>query len=191
MARVAAAKKRKVEPSVDSKPIILNNNKPIVKGAIPSRVSVPGPSAKPIPSTKTSGADMSFFGAPTSSTTSKPRPKLPDIRKRDPSTLPPMPQSTLAPSTSSLLHATLSQLNKSAPASSGFTPMPDPTPMGSSSGTGDGKPKLNKKGHTVKFKDLVSGKGPLEEIREFTQLPKELEIPEWQIDSVSLRIYSW
>lgn len=39
--------------------------------------------------------------------------------------------------------------------------------------------KLNKKGHTVKFKDSIPDGGALEAIKEFKEEPYEMENPFW------------
>jgi hypothetical protein len=131
---------------------------------------------------------MSFFPPAITNTLPKPKPKLglPDakIKKRDPSAAlpPPAPVQAPIPQGPGLLATTLSQLTRKALPLLNTQPTTniDPGP----SVQGDGKPKPNKKGHMVKFRDLVPGGGALEEVREFTQMAKELEVPEWQIDQV-------
>jgi len=121
--------------------------------------------------------DMTFFGAPPPSAAPKPKPKLPDIKKRDPSA----PPSIAAPSTSgtsSLLSATMSKLLKKSD-----SPVPGPAPLpGTPAEVIEHKPKVNKKGHMVRFNDLVPDGGDLVSIRVFSQAEHELDAAPWQDD---------
>ena len=123
--------------------------------------------------TSQSKTDMSYFGAPTPSSTtsstsrsSKPVSNIP--RKTSP------PRQT-PPSASTLLAKTLAQLKPVATA-----PAVEPVPVPIA---GPPKPtkKPNKKGFVVKFRD-DSGAGELEDVRLFTQAEHEHELAPWQED---------
>ncbi|OCF59729.1 hypothetical protein L486_02401 [Kwoniella mangroviensis CBS 10435] len=135
-----------------------------------------------------SAADMSFFGTSSSSST-KPKGKLPDIKKRP--TQPQLPPSAQAGSTSAVSNI-LQQL-KAGPGN----PVAPPTRASSSIQAGPGvstevkkeedvKPRYNSKGkliRNVRFKDDVKpedGGGDLEQIKEFRQEAKEFERFDWE-----------
>jgi hypothetical protein len=110
---------------------------------------------------------MSFFGAP-----AKPKVPLPSFTKR------PAPPPAAVPSGTSLLASTLKKLKKeeSPPVRS-----PRDVKPALPFGTRQTGPKLNKKGHTVKWVDLVAA--PPRDflaIRQFTQEPHEFERAPWQ-----------
>ena len=177
------AKKVKVENGQSHGPTVVNSAGPSSTRlpTVPSRPvhsSSRPPLGKDKPPSKAAVTDMSFFGAQPPAAAAKPllKPKLPDIKKRDTPIPAPTPS---ASSAGSLLSATMNQLLKKAdsPAPSFGTiqvPYIDTVP--------DRKIKLNRKGHTVNFKDLIPDGGPLESIRFFTQAPHELDAAPSQDD---------
>lgn len=171
-------KKRKLD-----EPPVKVESKPGATVAKPIATKPIAPPTKALPTfkkepTAPAKADMSFFGAtPNASGPSKPRLKLPDIKKRDSNAAP-------APvSTSSLLSATMSMLSKK-PTDSPLNALPINTP------DMDVKPFVYAKpgkGKRVRFRDLIPDGGALEEIREFRQEPHELEPAPWA-DTVCLKL---
>ena len=130
---------------------------------------------------KAAVTDMTFFGAGSASS-SKPKPKLPDIKKRDPSAYTPLPllPPAQATGTSSLLSTTMSQLLKRADSPIFY---PALNAGGITDHLPERKVKLNKKGHTVRFRDLVPDGGELVSIRVFHISDRERE--EQQQDDAS------
>ena len=139
------------------------------------------PLAKDKAPSKAAVTDMSFFGSqpPSAAVKPLPKPKLPDIKKRDT----PFPMPTPAASgTGSLLSATMNKLLKKAdsPAPS-FGPI-----LGQyNENVPDRRVKLNRKGHTVNFTDLIPDGAPLESIRYFTQAPYELDSAQDDVHGMS------
>lgn len=158
------------------------------KGDEPSAAA--GPSKKPAPAPKTTTAsapkaaaartDMSFFSAPSAS---KAKTSLPSFTKRS---TPVAPPPTVSAATS-LLAATMKKLKKddSPPIRSprdeivvDLTPVTRVEPKAG--------PKLNRKGHTVRWVDNVSpSSDKFLLVREFRQESYELEAAPWQ-EEVSL-----
>jgi hypothetical protein len=52
------------------------------------------------------------------------------------------------------------------------------------------KVKLNKKGHSVRFRDVVPDGGALEDVKLFKEEMWELEMPFWKVDDVGFP-YFW
>ena len=138
-------------------------------------------------STNKTSADMSFFGSTSSAGAgpSRPRAKLPDIKKRDPSDVPPAPASVPTSSPAAgLLAATMQALRQpSQPMTAALTAsapeIVEIKPTG---------PKPNKKGHIVRFRDTVDDGGELVSVREFKEEAWELERPPWQHDVSDARL---
>jgi len=182
---LAAAKKRKVEDGstpaasgVKQEPGSSTSTHPAIAAANrAAAVPKPAPVIVKKEPGKAAVTDMSFFGAPAVSTSMKPKHKLPDIKKREPAV--PTISTTNAAGSSSLLSATMSKLLKKAD-----SPIPTSAPL--SAGPLDivlkQEVKLNKKGHTVKFKDSIPEGGALESIREFTQAPHEHYDAPWKVE---------
>ncbi|WOO80363.1 uncharacterized protein LOC62_03G003880 [Vanrija pseudolonga] len=170
-------KKRKAEdvkPTVKPAGASSSSTKPAAKPAARS-------GAKPA----SSNTDMSFFvggsSASSSMTATKPKPKpLPDFKRT--------PVQPVAPvggaSGGSLLASTMKMLGKkeeSPPLR--MDSRPNPAAQPAAPRVDPNKPKPNKKGHLVRWVDLVASPPPdrpLEAIRPFTQEPHELEPAPWQ-----------
>lgn len=184
-----AAKKRKTDDaasadkpsdSVDKKPSLDKKPSP-PPGSKPAATSKPV--TKPAAPAKSSSADMSFFragpSASASASTVKPKAPLPSFKKAPvPARPPPVAAGPFA--TSSLLASTLSALNKR-------TDLPK-LPLGLAGATAEPvtehKVKLNKKGHSVRFRDVVPDGGALEDVKLFKEENWELEMPFWKVDDV-------
>ncbi|WWC85735.1 uncharacterized protein L201_000601 [Kwoniella dendrophila CBS 6074] len=190
-------KKRKVEQSNDKSASISGTTKPAsskipaptTNGTKPPTSKAPTSSSnllnKSGPGGK-SATDMSFFGASSSSST-KPKAKLPEFKKK-----PIPPTSTTGPtsSASSLLANALQQLKAGPKIPLPLSGSKPGSPLNSNQVDDlkkeeDKKPRYNSKGkliRNVKFKDDVKpeeGGGSLEQIKEFTQEAKEFEKFEW------------
>ncbi|KAL1412020.1 hypothetical protein Q8F55_003017 [Vanrija albida] len=171
-----AAKKRKTG---DVKPTI--KSAPSSSSARPAAASSK-PSAKPAPKPASAKADMSFFGGGASASSSnvvKPKPKLPDFKRN--SVPPPAP--VASSSGSSLLASTMRMLKKEESPPTRVESRPSPAPQPVVPRADPSKPKLNKKGHLVRWVDLVPSPPPgreLNAIRLFKQEPHELEPAPWQ-----------
>ncbi|RXK39131.1 hypothetical protein M231_03636 [Tremella mesenterica] len=126
---------------------------------------------KPAVKKEATKSDMSFFSATTPASSTVKKRVIPDIKKIDRSAAP----STGAPTTS-LLSTTMNQLLKKAQ-----SPPPSAVEVAGSGdlGAGSGKKQPNKKGHMVRFKDLIPDGGALESIRVFREEPHELEPAPW------------
>jgi hypothetical protein len=171
-------KKRKVETAASS------STKPAPSAPKPtfSKPTVPSTSStKPAPSKPQAGrsSDMSFFGG---STTTKTKAPLPSFSKK-PAASTAAAAAPVAPARS-LLASTMKMLKKDK------SPPPSKAPVASASNPVVPKPtgpKLNKKGHTVKWVDLTPA--PTRDflaVRLFTQEQHEFEPAPWQ-DGVSIR----
>ncbi|ORY25182.1 hypothetical protein BCR39DRAFT_544991 [Naematelia encephala] len=173
------SKRRKLEDG-PSKPIA--EVRPVISAA-PSGPSKPRPaipttatSSRPVPVRRDqpSKTDMSFFGTPAASSSSavKPRPKLPEFKKRDPAIVPIAAASSSKNSLlSSIMSSASAGLPSTTPAVIAGPTMPQLTEQ---------KAKLNKKGHAVRFRDLILDGGALEEVRLFKEEPHELEPAPWR-----------
>ncbi|ORX33600.1 hypothetical protein BD324DRAFT_218235 [Kockovaella imperatae] len=154
--------------------------------------------ARPVKSETSHGsADMSFFGnTSTLAGPSRPRPKLPDIKKRDPSetapsklpasTGPPTPKPPMAPA-ASLLASTLNAFRQQGAVrpSSNQAVLSANAAISIDSPPAEVKPagpKPNKKGHVVRFRDNVPDSGDLVMVKEFKEEAWELEKAPWQQD---------
>lgn len=174
-----ANKKRKTE---DVKPSV----KPAGASSSTSTRPAAKPAARPGAKPGSSNTDMSFFGGASSASSSmaasKPKPKpLPDF-KRTP--VPPVAPSAGGAGAGSLLASTIRKLGKkeeSPPLRTDTKPNPSAQP--GAPRADPNKPKPNKKGHLVRWVDLLPSpppNRPLEAIRPFTQEPHELEPAPWQ-----------
>jgi hypothetical protein len=159
-------------PSMEKKPSPLSGPKSITKLTTSTLVK---PAAGKSPAK--SSADMSFFGAGSSA---KPKAPLPSFKKAPPAARPATTAASPS-STSSLLASTLSALHKRTDGPNAVTG-PSTAPL--SEATQDVKVKLNKKGHTVRFRDIVPDGGSLEQVRLFKEEVWELEMPFWKLDNV-------
>ncbi|WVQ64738.1 uncharacterized protein L199_002906 [Kwoniella botswanensis] len=135
-----------------------------------------------------SAADMSFFGA-SSSSSSKAKGKLPDIKKRPTQPLPP----PSAPAGSASAVSNILQQLKAGPVNTVAPPIRASSSIQAGPGGStevkkeeDVKPRYNSKGkliRNVRFKDDVKpedGGGALEQIKEFRQEDKEFERFDWE-----------
>lgn len=171
-----SVKKRKTETKLPAK----TEPKLSLGAKLASQKAAAKPSTAAKPSSAAGRTDMSFFNAPVAA---KPKPKLPDFKKAAP-----------APGGSSLLASTMKKLKKedSPPARAPPSAM-DARPGVKPEVKPEAKagPKLNKKGHTVRWVDSVPNPPRVfEAIKEFRQEAFEFELPPWQEPEVSIPLGS-
>lgn len=186
--------KRKREETVESDKPGEVDKKPVIsaagKATSATKTTRPAGTVKPpIPSTAASAAKpkpVSAIAAAAAAAAlpAAKRPRaLPSIKKRDssdPVPTAPSPTTPTAPPTS-LLAATLARARQAISAT-GDTGGTDFAPSDNRENT---KVKLNKKGHTVKFSDMVEGARPLVDVLEFARAAKEFEPVPWALNEVS------
>jgi len=132
----------------------------LARGIAPPKPVVKPPPKPPGPAAK-AAVDMSFFGPSAVASGSKPKPKLPDIKKVERA-----PASNLLMNTMRMLKPVKTDLSSSDPVSG--------TPVETKN------VKLNKKGFTVRFRDTIPD-GVLEAVKEFTRPAFEFEKPPWHV----------